>query len=282
MSSRAQAAFENNPQDGSDASLEARLRTAAAALAYPPVPDLAARERNRLAGRGGYTTRRPRRLAYGLVILVIIALVGLLVSPARARVLDWIRIGAVRIFFTTPEPAATQLPAVLPDATGTPPSTAIPAATPTFLESLLDLAGETTFPSAQEQAGFEIRLPSFPEDLGEPDFVYLQQFSTPVVILVWMDPQSPGEVRLALSETSSEQAVFEKYDPGSVLDTTVNGSPAVWVQGDYIVLMRNGDATLARMIRRGRTLIWTDGPMTYRLETNTDLETALQIAESLR
>lgn len=281
MSSRSQAAFDTNPQDGMYANLEERLRAAAAAMVYPATPDLASRERDRLARRGAAGIRR-RRMAYGLAIGLIILLVGLIVSPARARVLDWIRIGAVRIFFITPEPAAPTLPAVTPEETGTPLPTATPAVTPTLLQSILDLAGETTLAAAREQAGFTIRLPAYPDDLDEPDFVFLQQFKHPVVILVWMDRQSPGEVRLSLSQTSSQEAIFEKYDSKSVVDTEVNGNPAVWVEGDYIVVMRSGEVAMSRTIRRGHTLVWSDGPMTYRLETETDLETAVRIAESLR
>ncbi|RPJ45807.1 MAG: hypothetical protein EHM21_09100, partial [Chloroflexi bacterium] len=106
-----------NPEPGlSDASLENRLRQAAAVFSYPQTPDLIGRERERLA-RPGRTARaaRPVRWALVLMVLVIVLFVGLLVSPARARVLDWIRIGAVRIFLTEPTSTAT-----LPLPTGTP------------------------------------------------------------------------------------------------------------------------------------------------------------------
>jgi len=61
----------------------------------------------------------------------------------------------------------------------------------------------------------------------------------------------------------------------------VNENPAVWVDSDYLLITRNGEATFTRMIDQGHTLIWTSGEMTYRLETEEDLDIALRIAESI-
>jgi hypothetical protein len=198
---------------------------------------------------------------------------ALLVSPARACVLDWIRIGSVRIFFFIPTPTAPP-----PDPSGTP----APRITPTFLQSVLDLAGETTLPDAQERAGFPIQLPDYPSDLGQPNAVFLQQFNGPAVILVWLDSDQPGKVRMSLSESASELNIFEKYSPKSVQDTRVHDQPAVWVDGEYVLVMRDGDYTMTRLVNQSHTLIWTNGDMTFRLETDVDLDTAIQIAESIR
>ena len=161
--------------------------------------------------------------------------------------------------------------------TGTP----APVITPTFLESILDLAGETTLQKAREQADFTIALPTYPADLNDPDQVFVQQFGGPVVTLVWMDPNHPDKVRLSLSKSRSEKAVFEKIDPASLQETQVNDNPAVWVDSDYLLIMRNGDTTFTRLIDQGHTLIWTNGEITYRLETSVDLDTAIRIAESI-
>ena len=87
---------------------------------------------------------------------------------------------------------------------------------------------------------------------------------------------------MSLSESRSDKAIFEKYDPVSLQETQVNGNPAVWVDSDYLLIMRNGDTAFSRLIDQGHTLIWTDGEMTYRLEIDVDLDSALRIAESIR
>lgn len=261
-------------------SLEDRLQRAASVFPYPETPNLAARERQRVAAiRGRVPSRKPSRLAVGLVILLIIVGAALFVSPVRARVLDWIRIGSVRIFFTQPTPTATvSAPKNLPVLPGTP----SPVFTPTVIKSVLNIGGETTLSKAQERARFTIQLPAYPESLGSPDHVYLQEMNGPVVVLVWMDPLQPDQVRMSLSESPSNRMVFEKYVPKSVQDTQVDGHAAVWIDGEYLLAMRNGDMSLTRLITQSHTLIWTVAEMTYRLETDEDLATAIRIAESIQ
>lgn len=264
--------------EGKDAKLEAYLRRAAADFPYPQTPNIAAHERERLTGQ----EHRPRRtpsFAYVLVLIVLVLTAAMMVSPVRARVLDWIRIGAVRIFFNDPTitptlPAHTETPA--------PAGTVIATPQPTALDSVLDLAGETTLERAREQLTPPILLPAYPEDLGEPDRVYLQQFNMPVVVLVWMDREQPGRVRMSLSQTAAAQPIFSKFDPRSVQDTQVSGEPAVWVEGDYVLVTRDGNTTMSRLITQGHTLIWTSGEITFRLETDENLEEAIRIAESIR
>jgi hypothetical protein len=197
---------------------------------------------------------------------------ALWISPVRAQILDWFRIGSVKIFLIEPTPTPTDT-----ISTGTP----APIITPTFLESILDLAGETTLQAARQKADFIISLPAYPADLNDPDRVFVQQFGGTVVTLVWLDPTQPEKVRLTLSETNSAKAVFEKIEPASLQETRVNDNPAIWVDSDYLLITRDGEATFTRMIDQGQTLIWTNGEITYRLETEEDLETALRIAESM-
>jgi hypothetical protein len=218
-----------------------------------------------------------------LVVLFILLAAALLVSPVRARVLDWIRIGSVRIFFT--RPTATQpVPTRIPDRTGTPVPEMIqtPNPTSTILKSVLNLGGETTLTKAQQQAGFPIAMPTYPADLGRPDHVFVQEMNGPVVVLVWMDPNQPEKVRMSLSESPSDRPIFEKYVPKSVQETQVAGHAAVWIDGEYLLVMRNGEFNLTRLITQGHTLIWTTEKMTYRLETDVDLETAVRIGESIQ
>ena len=270
--------------EGKDAKLEGYIRRAAADFQYPATPNIAAQERARLVSR---SARRPARFAYALALALIVLAAAMLVSPLRARVLDWIRIGAVQIFLTQPTttptatpPSNTPAPADMSMLIGT--ATPVPLPTATPLTSLLQLDGATTLDHARQQMTYPILLPAYPEDLGEPDYVYIQRFSTPVAFLVWADDQQLGQVRMSLSQAGSEQAIFEKYDPRSVVDTQVHGEPAVWVEGNYVMVMRSGEFTMSRLITQGHVLIWDHEGMTFRLETDEPLEEALRIAESIR
>jgi hypothetical protein len=69
--------------------------------------------------------------------------------------------------------------------------------------------------------------------------------------------------------------------PRTVEMTQVNKQPAVWAEGPYILNMKNGGAENYRLID-GYVLIWEEGGLTYRLETDLSMEEAIRIAESLR
>jgi hypothetical protein len=86
---------------------------------------------------------------------------------------------------------------------------------------------------------------------------------------------------MSLSESSSENVIFEKFQPETVLDTQVNGQPAVWVEGQYPLKMSSGDISMTRLVTQSHTLIWTSGNLTYRLETDASLEEAIRTAESI-
>lgn len=256
--------------------LEGRLRLAAQALAYPPTPDVSRRVGRRLMPRRPFWSRR------GLVTagILLALLLGILIAvpPVRAAILDWIRIGAVRIFFG--EPTQTPLPTLLPGQTASPEPTELPSPTP--LRSILDISGQTTLAQAASDAGFPIRLPAYPSDLGLPDRVYFQNLNGPVVFLVWFEPSQPGKVRLSLTETQSNNFIFQKIVPKSVENTSVNAQPAIWVDAPYLLISRSGDFSTARLIDTGHTLVWTEGSLTFRLETGSDLAEAILTAESVR
>jgi hypothetical protein len=188
------------------------------------------------------------------------------VPPVQATVQAVIQIGVDHIFRTPPARTPTSR---------TP--------TPTPLASVLDLAGETTLAQAQTQVQFPIRLPAYPPDLGPPQRVFLQDLYGAAVVLVWVDPQHPGVVGMSLHELS--QGVFAyKTAPPAIQETTVHGQRALWTDGPYIVqVVINGQTEDApRRLVTGHVLIWTEGEITYRLETSVSLEEAVRIAESLR
>jgi hypothetical protein len=246
---------------------ETRLREVAAHLAYPPTPDLAAHERRRLSARQPVTTsplapRPARSLAGAIATLLLLLAVALFVPQTRAALFEFFDIGAIRIVWD--EEPETPLPA--------------PA------RSLLDLAGETTLAEASSDVDFAIRLPTYPADLGQPDRVYEQRLADGgidhVLILVWLDGGRPDEVRLSLYEIDVPYYGLKQALQENVRQTTVGGQPAVWVEGPHRLQLQDGDYQEWVLVP-GSALVWTDGELSYRLESGLTMEEAVRVAESL-
>jgi hypothetical protein len=260
---------------------EARLAGTARTFAYPPTPDIASAVKAQL-------TTKESRLKTGLqlgpvsrrvvwvALILLIVLGGLLAVPqVRAALVEFLQIGAVRIFLVEPTPTSTPSPVT------TTPETPPPSPTP--ISSLLDLAGVTTLAEAQAQVDFPLRLPTYPTDLGQPDWVFLQDLNGPIVILVWARPDQPDQVGLSL-HLVGPGAFIGKGPPVTLAETKVNGQPAYWTEGPYLLQIRRGNRVeedIRRLIE-GHVLIWTEGEITYRLETDMPLEEAVRVAESLR
>jgi hypothetical protein len=114
-----------------------------------------------------------------------------------------------------------------------------------------------------------------------PDYVFVQDLRGPMVVLVWMDPVDPRKVQHSLHLFGPGTFAMEKSEPVTIETTRINGSPAVWAAGPYLVILRNGDMDIRRLID-GHVLIWEDEGITHRLETGVTLEEAVKIAESLQ
>jgi hypothetical protein len=270
---------------------EKQLRSLAKGLEYPRTPDIAGPVMTRLrpsprpsgdplpAGEGrmraGFVFRR---LAWSLTVILILFSSLMLIPPVRAAVIEFIQIGVVRILQGEPTqiaPPNEESPATMS------PVTATPAATSQPLIPLLErLAGETTLEEAQQDVDYPILLPSYPPDLGPPDRVFVQEADGEMTILVWIDPQQPDEVMMSLHIIPPSSWAVDKMDPALVQETTVNGRRAIWAVGPYPLRFSSGNLDFVRMID-GHVLIWTEGDLTYRLETSLSLEEALKVAESL-
>jgi len=264
---------------------ENRLLSAARELPYPPTPDIAGQVRRRLANE-----RSPRSLAYGraawtaAVVIILLLATILLVLPVRAAVLDFLQIGAVRIFLVEPTPTLTPTPAP-PTATpmhsgATSLPTAAPSPTPIYPASPLDLQGETTLDQALDRLLFTPSLPGYPPDLGNPDRVFLQDQEGQVLFLIWTDPQQPDKVRLSLNIIGPGSWVATKMIPTVIDQTRVNDQEAFWAEGPYMMWLTNGTLDVRRLVD-GHVLIWEQDGLTYRLETDLPMEEAVKIAESL-
>ena len=275
---------------------EDRLRDTARALHYPSTPDLARDVIARL--RGGRAGARPRgvgsgpRLRIGLVVLALFVLSLLAVPDVRATIGTWLRLGAVEIVVPTPTPpeqqgqappmAPTALPGIemLPALTPTPHPQ--PASTP--LASVLDLAGEMTLEEAAGRVGFPIKLPTYPQDLGPPDRVFVQELGGPIAVLVWLEPGTRDQVRMSLHLLGFDTFARKLANEFTQLaETPVNGERALWMVGPHMLSFyeHRSEGPQNRLVT-GHVLIWEDAGTTYRLETELPLDEAVRIAESVR
>jgi hypothetical protein len=202
----------------------------------------------------------------------------MLIPPARAAIIEFIQIGVVRIFHAEPTP--------LPPSTAQSPSTTLPlTATPvvtsqSLIPMLEKIAGEMTLEGAQKAVNYPILLPSYPPDLGKPDRVFVQDAGA-MTVLVWVDPQHPDKVLMSLHFLPPGSWAIKKMEPTVIKETTVHGQRAIWTAGPYPIIFSNGNMDMIRLVN-GHVLIWAEGDMTYRLESDFSLEEAVKIAESLK
>ena len=121
---------------------------------------------------------------------------------------------------------------------------------------------------------------------GAPAGVFVQGLDGAAVVLVWLDPADPARVRLSLhllaAPTIAEKLIFSVQKEGvpGLIATDVGGLTAVWTTGPYVLHTQSGALHEYRLID-GHVLIWSDGRLTYRLETDLPLAEAQRIAESL-
>lgn len=254
--------------------LEKQLRKLAQEIPYPPTPDIA-----RQVQAGLDTGKRrwvPTRVAAATALIIVLLAAAMFAVPSvRAEIVHFIQVGVVRIFTAEPTPAPQPARSVTP-ATATPIFSGQP--TPIYRTSLLDLAGETSLDEARQKVDFTIRLPTYPPDLGPPQRVFYQQ-DGPLVILAWLDPEQPEQVRMSLHEIGPDSILLKKMPP-EIQELQVNGEYAAWTDGPYLLEISSGAYREFRLVE-GHTLIWSQGDITYRLETDLPLEEAIRIAESL-
>jgi hypothetical protein len=264
----------------SDMDFEAQLRSIAGGMKYPRTPNIAASVSARLR-----SSNRPRLVSrtvtWSLIALLILVSSLMLIPPARAAILEFIQIGVVRIFRVEPTPVAApnqEAPSEMIPLTATP----IPTFQP-LLPILRNLSGEVTLEEAQKKTKdyYPILLPSYPPDLGSPDYAFVQDTDGPMTVLVWIDPHDPDKVLMSLHFLPAGSWAIKKMEPTVIQETSVNRHPAVWTTGPYVMRLTSGDMQFTRMVN-GHVLIWEVGNVTYRLETAVSLDEAIKIAESLQ
>lgn len=247
---------------------------------YPTTPDIANVVARSIEGELKPARRLRPQLAWGMVILLLLLASLLAVPPVRAMVLEFLQIGAVRIFLADPTPTATQESTQQASLVADP-GASIPTATPRIFPWLDDLAGETTLSEAERELDFPIRTPAYPADLGEPDRVFLQDLGGQAVLLVWLDPADPDLIRLDLL-LMGPGTFADKGQPRVLAETSVNGQLALWTEGQHFLHLGGNMYQGVTLVVEGNILVWEQDGVTYRLESDLTLEEAAKVAESLK
>jgi Domain of unknown function (DUF4367) len=262
------AALEFPPTPDLAAAVTARLGEAPAAAPAPPSP--AARARRWLAGLAGW-----RRLAAAGLAVVLLAAAVLVASPGtREAVARRLGLRGVGVELGGPPP---------PTVTTTPGGR---------LE--LGLGDQVTLEEARRRVDWPVLVPAA-AGLGRPDAVYVNEAvpSGGRVDLVYRArpglPASPftdvGLLITGFRGQPTPEFLKKVTAMGVVEQVTVGGEPGYWFSGEpHFFTYRDAAGTLREEQTRlaGNTLIWQRGDLTLRLEGELPKEEAIRIAESMR
>jgi hypothetical protein len=270
--------------------LDRALTDLAAALEFPPTPDLAAavaarleeapaaappaataRARRWLAGLAGW-----RRLAVAGLAAVLLAAAVLVVSPGtREAVARRLGLRGVGVQIGGPPP---------PTVTTTP-------------GARLDLGlGDrvTTLEEARRRVGFPVLIPSA-GGLERPDAVFVDE-AVPTggrVDLVYgaragLPPSPFTDAGLLITQfrgAPTPEFLKKVTGMGLVEEVTVGGEPGYFFSGEphfFTYQDAAGNHREEQTRLAGNTLIWQRGELTLRLEGELGKEEAIRIAESMR
>ncbi len=258
---------------------------------YPVLPDMSAAVGRRLRqapvpspwSPGSLRLRLRRALrpvilpawqpvAVALIVLVALLSGTLALSPtARRAVADWLGLRGVRIEFTP-----------------------TPSASPPPFGTGLNLGEQVSLAEAQARVPFHVVIPHVP-DLGPPDAVYLQasDFAERVTLLWRARPGLPKaettgvgllltEFRATINEEFLKKIAFEATTLEGV---RVNGGAGFWIAGapHQISLVDKDGAVVPETIRlAGNVLLWEQGDLTVRIESDLMKDQVLRIAASVR
>jgi len=267
--------------------LEQALADLAAALEFPPTPDLAAavgarldeapapaparaRRRGRLIGLSGW-----RRLAVAGLAAVLLAAAVLAASPGtREAVARRLGLRGVGVELGgPPPPTVTTRPGERLD---------------------LGLGERVTLEEARRRVGFPVLVPGA-AGFRQPAAVFVNENVPPGgrVDLVYRArpglPASPfTDAGLLVTEFRGQPSpLFLKKMAvaGMVEEVTVGGEPGYWFSGEphfFTYEDAGGNVREERTRLAGNTLVWQRGDLTLRLEGEITRQEALVIAESMR
>jgi hypothetical protein len=157
--------------------------------------------------------------------------------------------------------------------------------------STMSLGQLVPFDELDARAGFDVAWPSDPA-LGPPDAAYIDPTLGGQVALVWRSREGlpetlePGVGLVVTAFQGTADSGFFSKAVGSGTKMTsvlVDGHRAFWLDGDPHFLFYEGRDGFVDDGRRwvGDALLWTRGPITYRLETSLGQAAAIRLAESM-
>ena len=265
----------------SDEELERALRDLGSRLDYP-APDLTGPVRRRLQEtparlpllqRALFPLRQ--RVAVGALALVFLVSTVLGFSPAaRSAVAEWLGLSGIVIVRepSTPEPATRSKP----------------------VGGELHLGERLTLTQAQASVPYNILTPTLPK-LGDPDEVYLEEppAGGQVALVYHAQPGIPrvdetgvGVLFTQFRGDLDPEAFKKIVGPDTRVEPiSVNGERGYWIEGrQHFFLYRDAKGVFREENIRlaDNTLIWEQGYLTLRLESDLSKAGALRIAESVR
>ena len=267
-----------------DAGLEALLCDSAESIAWPTAsplggPDIAMRVRVRLVaaprplGRRPWTAWRPVRRS------LLLALVALLTLAAIAGAVG---LGLPGLRLILGEPSASPPPSVAPSRT--PP--------PGALGSRLGLGGHVALDEVEALTGLPVQLPTDPA-IGPPDAVYIDRARGNQVAFVWAASEALPETRepgigliLMRFDGTIDDGFRQKLlgEGTTVQPVTVDGRRGFWVSGEahfFFYIREDGGVIDDGRRWVGDALAWTDGTITYRMESGLGRDATISLAESM-
>jgi hypothetical protein len=203
--------------------------------------------------------RRPALVAAALIVALLVAVA---IPGSRAALARLLGIGAVRIVTSADAPPPLDAPYDLGEA--------------------IDV----------EQAVARAPAPLVPAGLGPPDAAFVGRPDGAATVVWRTGPALPpidgsdgatGLIVTAIPGPIDVPLVTKEVGPsGEVVSTTVSGRPARWISGPpHVVRNEDGGDGSDPMRLAGNTLLWTDGVVTYRLESALELDAAVALAERL-
>ena len=278
----------------SDGDLEAALRAFSEGVAWPEATsttgdgDVAAAVRARIeSSPRAVAPARPRWSWWparrALVAAVLILLVLAAIAGAATLGLPGLRL----ILGPAPvSPPPSLAPRTSPAAGA--PGSASAAGAP---GSTMNLGQLVPLDELDARAGFHVASPADPA-IGPPDAAFIDPTLGGQVALVWRsreglpDTLEPGVGLVVTAFQGTPDSGFYSKAVGSdtkVTSVLVDGHLAFWLDGDPHFLFYEGRDGFVHDPRRwvGDALLWTRGPITYRLETSLGEAAAIRLAESM-
>jgi hypothetical protein len=242
---------------------------------FPATPDIAAAVAAHI-GRARPQRRFDWRLVAIVALVVLAALASTLAIPrSRSAIADFFGIEGIRI-----ERGSDDVPNV--------------PGTPVSIGSSLLLGERTTLDDAIGAAPFDPMLPEI-SATGPPDEVWLNRRGGATVVgLVWtasgelpeIGDTGVGMLLLEIETDTNDEIFIKKMTGGGEMTTTlVQGRVGIWIENGVLAVAPVEGLMLdlfdPALRRSGNVLIWSDGEITYRLETALPMTDAVRIAASL-